>query len=267
MDPEFFGSPAVGHFLERTVAPVTKRDDRHLESRVKPVMFEQLLAEPTTSFIRRYRHVPRPLAHLDQHIHVHVLDVLEMSRGDEQILVAVQVHIQKDRRPRPIGGGDPRMPGHLAVGPVAPILEQRVPHELRPVVDQSHRRRLGHLRDLLPFAQPMIPAQHVEHEPIHVAVPIVIGEIHAHRAGAHIAQSELLERPEFALALVDPHPVRCPIVVADVNIRKSVPIQIAESGRQPPIPRGIFEHRTRLIEESAVRPAHRDETTPPIVQQ
>ena len=71
-------------------------------------------------------------------------------------------------------------------------------------------------------------AHHVSDEKVVVPVAVDVGEVHRHREVAAVAQRHLADEPEFAIAQIDPKPVRRLEVVANVNVRPAVLVDIAD---------------------------------------
>src|SRR6185503_17126654 len=67
-------------------------------------------------------------------------------------------------------------------------------------------------------------------------------------------------------AVVYPDAVRREEVVADVDVRRSILIHVAEHDRQTPIPRNSRERLSRFIAEDPVGPWHRHEMTFTVIQ-
>ena len=93
------------------------------------------------------------------------------------------------------------------------------------------------LRQGLTFPQSRVPAQHVQHQKIQVPVPVDVREIHAHRVFAGVAQGQPGQRPKHPLAIVDPDPVRRPIVIAHIEVGETVAVNVAKCRAQSPVQR------------------------------
>src|SRR5438045_6109918 len=86
------------------------------------------------------------LTSLDLLLRIVVLYIAEITSANEQVLVAVQIHIQKHGRPGPIGRGKSGIKGNRSEGSIPTVEKQRVPHHLRPILDSSPRSWQRHLR-------------------------------------------------------------------------------------------------------------------------
>ena len=162
-----------------------------------------------------------------------------MPRGDQQVLIAIEIHVEEHRRPRPFRRSDAGEIRDLGEGSIAAISVERVAHELRAVLDDSGRRAHRILRGLLPFAQARIAAQHVRHEKVRAPIAIHIRKIHAHGTGRHVAQGQARRETEASFAIVQPHAIRRPEIVADVEVGKAVVVDVAEGRRQSPVERRL----------------------------
>ena len=229
-------------------------------------MFHQFLRVSLLplGFIREAR--PGMLLRPDQCLRIQVLHVARVPRRDQQVLIAIEIHVEKHRRPRPVRRRDAREIRDLGEGSVAAISVERVAHELRAVLNNSRRRAHRILRRLLSFAQARIAAQHVHHDEVHEPVAIHIREIHAHGAGGHVAQGQARRETEAPPAVVQPHAVRRPEIVADIEIGKSVVIDVAEGRGQSPVERCLRQRRAVLVAEATARPRDRREAALSVVE-
>ena len=84
-----------------------------------------------------------------------------MAVGDEQVLVAVQVHIQEGHAPGPIGGIQAGIVGNLGVGAVAAVELEGIAAGLLAVQGLAHLRRRGVGNPQLRHSQTMETTQHV----------------------------------------------------------------------------------------------------------
>src|SRR5271169_2511646 len=71
---------------------------------------------------------------------------------------------------------------------------------------------------------------------------------------------------KMPVAIVDPNPVRRPIVVADVQIRETVAVKVAESCGETPVQRRASKRVTLLIEEGPIGPGNGTEMALPVVE-
>src|SRR5260370_10133118 len=127
------------------------------------------------------------------------------------------MHIKEDLLPGPIGRGQTGIISDVSKGIVTAVDEESIAHDLRSVggrVDRGYGVESG----CLALAQPMIPALHVCHEEIDVAIPVDIREIDAHGAEGDVPESGPLNRSKIAVSVVQPKPIRGPVVVADINV-------------------------------------------------
>src|SRR5438128_8148490 len=76
----------------------------------------------------------------------------------------------------------------------------------------------------------------------------------------------MAQRAKVAMAIVYPAAVRREGIVAHVNIREPVAIDIAEHYRQPLVPRRSGQRFAILVQKGAVGPRNRLETPPAIIE-
>ena len=74
----------------------------------------------------------------------------------------------------------------------------------------------------------MLRTEHVHHEKIVPSVPVDVGKINAHRREARLAQRQAGQRAEMAAPVVQPYPVGGTEIIADVNIRCPVTVEVAK---------------------------------------
>src|SRR5438105_494738 len=118
-------------------------------------------------------------------------------------------------------------------------MKKGVAHELRPVGELSHGSsllKLG-LSAELPLSHGGAAAEHIQHNEIDATVPINIREIDAHRVFAGMTERQSVSGTKNSFAIVEPEPIRSPIIVANIQIRKAITIHIAKSGGQTPVAR------------------------------
>ena len=184
-----------------------------------------------------------------------------MAGGGEDILVPVQVHVEEQHVPRPIGGLDPGVAADLRERAVAAVSEQGVALPLRTVVDaadQLGQRRVSGDLALTPGPEP----QHVADQNVDVAIAIHVGKVDRHRRVAGVADREARHGAEGPRAVVQPEHVGILEVVAHVQIRRAVPIDVGELGGQAEVLRRGGERLAVLVAEPARGP--RDEREMPL---
>ena len=196
---------------------------------------------------------------------VRVHDVPEMAGRDEEVLVAVQVHVQEQGVPRPVGGLDAGVGRDLREGAVAAVLEQRVPLPLRPIVDLPDQFGQGRVRGHLGLAAGPAP-QHVRDEDVHVAVAVHVGKIDRHGGVAGGAERQAGRGAECPVAVVQPEQVRVLEVVAHVEVGRAVAVHVGELGGEREVLRCGGERPAGLVEKPARRPRHEREVPRAVVQ-
>ena len=178
---------------------------------------------------------------------------MEIAGGQQQVFPAVEIHIEEGRRPGPIGGRHARELGYLGPGAVAPAeLKGVAGHlgaELRAFNRPAHHpvERVGSLTR--PIVAP--GAEHLGDEEIVVAVTVDVGRVHGHRRQGLVAQGEVGGRLE-SLATVEPQPVG-PVdeIIAHVQVRLMVAVEVAEHHRQTPVPGGIAQGLSALVQKQS----------------
>ena len=103
---------------------------------------------------------------------IEIIDVAEVARRDDDVLVAVQVHVQEGGLPRPVGRGHAGKICDLFKGAVPAVVEKHAPVNLRPVINGPDRRTRRPGKHELAFPPLPVLGQHVQHVEIHLAVPI-----------------------------------------------------------------------------------------------
>ena len=212
-------------------------------------------------------HGPRFLGRLDAAHHVHVHAVPGEAIGDEHVLISIQIHVEKDRGPRPFGGLEAAEARRLRPRPVASGHEQCVPRSLRAVGDSPDGQNLR--LDVDPLAQPVkVPAaEHVQDEEVIVTIAVQIGEIDAHRGERGLAERQRGQRTEPPAPVIHPDAIGRFEIVADVEIRRAIAREIAKHHRQSPIIRRRGQRLARLVQKGAIRPTDRGEVSAAIVAQ
>ena len=68
------------------------------------------------------------------------------------------------------------------------------------------------------------------------------------------------------MAIIDPNPIRTPIIIADIKVRRAIAVQVAKSRRQTPVHRSGGELLAILIQKCAIRPRDRSKMRGAIIQ-
>src|SRR5262245_39072584 len=113
-----------------------------------------------------------------------------MARRNEDILIAVEIHIQKHSRPRPLGCVQPAQLRNLRISPIAAIQLQHVPLQLSALKGGGVSFE-GSLRELvLSKTTTVFSTEHVHHQKVVMPIAIDVGKINSHREGAGAAQTQ-----------------------------------------------------------------------------
>ena len=111
----------------------------------------------------------------------------------------------------------------------------------------------------------IIATQHVAHKKIEVAVEINIRSVHSHRTEALMPQCLHRREREASMPVVPPEPIRRVEIVADINVRRTVTVEIADLYGQPRTIHRPGRQRTfRHVEVGIIR---HFETAATVIQQ
>ena len=159
---------------------------------------------------------------------VEILRVEGVAVGDQQILEAVEIHVEKGCPPGPLCGSDAAEVGGVHVAVVAAVHEECVAVDDRPVDELVDRfgERIGH--DDLHHLEHVRWTHHVGDEKVVVPVAVDVCEVHRHRKVAAVAHRQLVDKLEFSAALIDPKPIRSLEIVANVDVRPAVLVHVAD---------------------------------------
>jgi hypothetical protein len=70
-------------------------------------------------------------------------------------------------------------------------------------------------------------AQHFHDKTIKPAVAVDVREVNSHGSIAHVSPGHAVHRPELAAPIVEPDPIRSLEIVANIDVRRSVPVDVA----------------------------------------
>src|SRR4051812_43091108 len=108
----------------------------------------------------------------------------------------------------------------------------------------------------------VVLCKHIENEEIVEAIAIDVGEVDAHREEAGLAESQAIDGTKSAASLVEPDAVGTIKVVADVNVGKTVAVDIANHHGQTPVEERLCQRVSVFVEECAAGKGDRDEVGP-----
>ena len=128
--------------------------------------------------------------------------------------------------------------------------------------DQLGQRRVSGNLALAAGTEP----QHVADQNVYVAVAIHVGEIDRHRRVTGVADREARHGAEGPRAVVQPEHVGILEVVAHVQIRRAVPIDVGELGGQGEVLRSGSQRLSVLVQEAARGPRDEREVPRTVVQ-
>ena len=118
----------------------------------------------------------------------------------KKIFVTVQIDVDKNGAPGPIGGRHTGHQGSFRIGSVRSAEEQHVAIVLRPDIALFARFRVGNVSHQLSHPLLMRAGQHVRHNNIIVPIPIDISEINPHRRTAGVPKGKQIDWPKSAPA-------------------------------------------------------------------
>jgi len=172
-----------------------------------------------------------------------------MPVAHQQILVAIEVHIQEGGAPGPVGRRHARVVRDLGIGAIPSVEKQDVAPDSRSLgvglQGVLHRRER---RVQLCHAEGMNGAEHVRDEEVLATVTV---EVRGHREEAGATQrlpSHQLKPPS---AVVQPESIRGLEIVADVNVGKAILVEVPDAHRQTEIPQRRGQRRAALKPEGA----------------
>src|SRR5690348_1477838 len=112
----------------------------------------------------------------------------------------------------------------------------------------------------------MRAAHHVSDDEVIQAVAIEVGEIDRHREMRRAPQRLPRNRAEFTVTVAEPPAIRILEVVADINVRLAVAIDVANNRGETQLPRRLGQWRPGFIEESTVGPGLLSEPAMAVIQ-
>ena len=177
------------------------------------------------------------------------MEIPQLAVGHQNILVAIQIDIEKYRPPRPLGRLDIRVIGQLRKRVVAAVHLQRVPGDLRATVQQRVRFVLGHHLGDLNMLHLMVATQHIHHKKISIPVTIVIRKVNAHRESGGVTNRQFRDGAKTALAVIHPDSIRREQIVANIKVRRTVLVYVRKTGSQPPVHWGLGQALTVFVPE------------------
>src|SRR5262249_37981932 len=127
--------------------------------------------------------------------------------------------------------------GDFGVGTVAPVPEQRVARDLQAIVKKAGIWELRLKAGDLAHPVRVLAAAHLDHKKVQMPVAIQIGKVHSHGSVALLAHCQLRKQPKPAATVVDPDAVHGLKIVADIDVRKPVLVDVPDLHAQSEIPR------------------------------
>ena len=155
--------------------------------------------------------------------------------------------------------------GDFRKGPVAAAQVQCVARDFGLVcrfADGKILFRLGGIGALI-LPDTLLTAEHFDHQEIVNAIAVDVGRVHGHGRHRHFTPGERRDCAKSSLTIIQPKPVsRTKVIVADINIRRPIAVEIAEHHGQSPLLWRGTEGFARFIQKRAVGPG--DGCKPPV---
>ena len=254
-------APLRRYVREREITPISKGHVRHGQPGKQLSQVQQLPGIHPPLILELFR--------LLNDIRIHHVELVPV--GNQQIFPTVQIHIEKDRRPRPFAGRHTRQASHFGIRAVAPAQEQRVLRELLTLIAPTRFMATGRkIIDLL-TARLVIPTQHVQHQKIAPAIPVYIRGIGAHGKRGRMAQGARRSgaKPQGSPGrrFVEPKAVRRLEIVAQIQVRPTIIVEVTKKHTESPIVRRRNQGLSRFVEKRAAGPAHRNKLPRSFVQE
>jgi hypothetical protein len=245
--------PEVGGVLEAQVSEVAEGEVFGEERRVLEEFAGDLVRTIGTGGV-------------DTFLGIEVLSVEEMAGSGEEILIAIEVHIEKGDTPGPAGGVEAGEVGDFGEGGIASIKVESVARQLRLVVGGLVIAGDGHGTHALDHPKGVVRIAHIGDEEIVVAVAVDVGEVHGHGEGGGAAGDVRGSGAEAAGTIIEPKSVGAMEVTADIEIGPAIVVQVAEGGGEAPIEGGTGEGLSGGIEEVAGGPGDGGELAAAVVE-
>ena len=248
-------SPGPRHVLEGQITAIAEHGHRRLQTREAAQVFHGIARGVTTV----------GSAHRPEEVGIQ--HVMVIARAHDEVLEPIQIHVHKDRAPRPIGGTNSRHLRDLRIGAIATAQEEGVARHLR-----SERRIMrrpvesGEVISALTLAGRRIGREHVHHHEVVDTIPVDVGEIHPHGGHGNLPDGLGHDGLKTLAAGVAPEGIpRKQEVIANINFRLQIPVEITESHTETPIMRGLREGLASGIHKRSRRPRNRAEDAPSLV--
>src|SRR6266704_7190086 len=98
----------------------------------------------------------------------------------------------------------------------------------------------------------MLPAEHIPYKQIIEPIAIDVGDVYRHRRKRYLPHRQRGKRPKPPVPVVDPDSVASHEVVAHVQVRLAVVVEVAEHRAQSPIQRRLAQGLALFIQKSAL---------------
>src|SRR5207249_6899998 len=143
---------------------------------------------------------------------------------------------------------------NLRIGAVASIQEKSVAPHLELTVNVPGQPRLWMHAAFLGQRKTVLAARHVRHQKIVVSVAIDVCNISSHGEIAGGTQRRMVLGAKMPVTIVDPTAIRRKRIVANVNVRITIAVEVAKQHRQSLIPRSLRERLSVFVKECSIGP-------------
>ena len=128
---------------------------------------------------------------------------------------------------------------------------------------RRREREIAHLE----LAFRVAAAKHVQHDEFVPAVPIQVRKVDPHRKHARPAQRQPVHGAKLSFAIVDPDTIFAGKIVAEINVRRAVVVDVAKHHRQSPVVRRFLQRLSLFIKKRSVGKRNRSELPTAFVAQ
>ena len=198
---------------------------------------------------------------------VGIADVPTVSVHDEEIFVAIEVHVEERGPPRPVRCCHSGKIGNLCPRAVSTRQLECIAHPLAAVSGEADLLGQRRVRGNLALSGGERGAEHVRREKVDVPVAVHIRKVHRHARVARFPHRERGRQPEIAPAVVDPELVGVLEIVADVQVWCTITIHVVEPRRQREEVRIRRERTAVFVQEAWAGDRHAGKVAMPVVEE
>lgn len=203
---------------------------------------------------------------LDLEAGVDIIHIPNKAIGDHQVFPSVEIDIEEEGAPGPIGGCYMGEVGDFGIGSVAAGELEGIAADLATIIE--HADGLLVLDALAFLRQPegMVGAEHIHGQEVVETVPVDIGDIGSHGEVAGFSDGERIDFAELAGAVIQVESIGGKSIVAYIEVGGTVLVDIAETDGEALVHGGFVIRPALGIEESAIGPGLEFEATGTIIE-